>query len=152
MDKNEEDSRWVREIVPVLNEGYQVKIPFQGTSMYPFIVGNRDQAVLASVARRKLRRGDICLYVRSDGTHVLHRIHHIKNKDYFMLGDAQTSLEGPIEEARLVAYATSFIRKGRELSCHAIGYRLLTQLWLALRIFRPVIFKITYKIRDIFKI
>lgn len=130
---------WSNAILPLLKNGHELKLPLSGKSMYPLLLGGRDEAVIKSTDNMKLKRGDIVLYRRENGTHVLHRIHHIKNKSYYMLGDAQTWIEGPIDETQVLAVAVNIIRKGRVISCSGKIYRLVSELWLLLRPMRPLI-------------
>jgi hypothetical protein len=145
-------SKWSSEILPILKEGYSFKIPFSGLSMYPFIAGERDEAVIACALGKRLKRGDIVLYVRDDGFHVLHRIHHIKDGSYYMIGDAQTVIEGPIKAESILAVATAIVRKNKTISCDRLDYRVLSGIWLLLRPFRPLIFRAVSKLRGILKI
>lgn len=134
--------QWSSAILPILDDGQNLKIPIKGLSMYPLLVGGRDEVLITTVLGKKLKRGDIVLYVREDGTHVLHRIHHLKNKKYYMLGDAQTWIEGPIKEEDVLAVATSVIRKGKMISCSQYGYRIIAGLWLLMRPLRPQLLRI----------
>lgn len=139
--------QWSSAIIPFLDEGHQLKIPLSGLSMFPLIVGGRDEAVLSAVQRRELRRGDIVLYVQADGTHVLHRIHHIKNNEFYMLGDAQTWIEGPIRRESILAVAVAVIRKGKTISCKRMDYRAFSALWLLVRPLRPAVMHVAIRLR-----
>lgn len=130
---------WSNAILPILKEGHELKLPLSGRSMHPLLLGGRDEVLIKSADNMKLKRGDIVLYCRDDGTHILHRIHHIKNKSFYMLGDAQTWIEGPINETQVLAVAVNIIRKGRTISCNGKIYRLVSELWLLLRPVRPLI-------------
>jgi hypothetical protein len=130
---------WSSAILPILKEGHELKLLLSGRSMHPLLLGGRDEVVIKLIDNMKLKRGDIVLYCRDDGTHVLHRIHHIKNYSYYMLGDAQTWIEGPIDDTQVLAVAVYIIRKGRTISCKGKTYRLISELWLILRPVRPLI-------------
>lgn len=134
--------QWSAAILPVLRQGYSLKIPLSGTSMYPLLLGGRDEAIISDVKGKKLKRGDIVLYRRQDGTHVLHRIHHIKKEAYFMLGDSHIEIEGPINKKEILTYASAVVRKGQEINCNRYYYRLASAIWLILRPFRPVILRL----------
>lgn len=140
--------QWSTAILPILDEGHNLKLPLEGLSMAPLLVGGRDEVLIATVSGRRLKRGDIVLYVRKDGTHVLHRIHHIKNKMYYMLGDAHTWIEGPIKEKDVLAVTTAVIRKEKMILCSRYGYRILAGLWLLLRPARPLIIRTIAKIKS----
>lgn len=135
-------SQWSSAILPMLDEGRNLKLPLSGLSMSPLLVGGRDEVLITSVLGKKLKRGDIVLYVRKDGTHVLHRIHHVKSNMYYMLGDAHTLIEGPIKEEDVLAVATAVIRKEKMILCSQYSYRIISALWLFARPLRPIILKI----------
>lgn len=140
--------QWVPVFVEMLKEGQKLKIAPHGTSMYPFLISDRDEVVLI-IPNRALKRGDVVLYRRNNGIHVLHRIHHIKDGGYYMIGDSQTEIEGPLEKEQILAIAESIIRKGKQISCNDKGYLLLYGVWLRIRILRPMIIKAWLKIRKI---
>lgn len=142
---------WSSVLLPILSEGHYLKIPLSGTSMYPLLLGGRDDAIISSISGKKLKRGDIVMYVREDKTHVLHRIHHVKGTDCFMLGDSQTWIEGPIKEAAVLAIADQIIRKGRVISCNRLFYRFAVELWLLARPLRPSLLIFIKKSLIIFK-
>jgi len=139
---------WTAVILPILSKGYRLRIPLKGMSMYPLIVGDRDEAVISSIGGKKPVRGDIVLYVSEDGIHALHRIHHVRGRDYYMLGDSQTWIEGPIKEDAILAVATEIIRKGKRISCNNAAYRLFAELWLLVRPIRPGVLYIYRKFRS----
>lgn len=134
-------AQWSSAIMPVLAAGHTLRLPFAGLSMFPLLVGGRDEVIIAAASGRHLKRGDIVLYARKDGTHVLHRIHHVKNSMYYMLGDAQTWIEGPIREEEVLAVVTELIRKEKTIRCSERGYRFISELWLLVRPIRPQIIK-----------
>ncbi|MEQ8174750.1 MAG: S26 family signal peptidase [Syntrophomonadaceae bacterium] len=140
-------SEWSSAILPILEQGHTLKMPFSGLSMHPLLVGGRDEVLLESVSGRKLKRGDIVLFVQEDGTHVLHRIHHIKNNTYFMLGDAQVWIEGPVPADKVLGIATVLIRKNKMISSRRIDYLIISHLWLLLRPVRPMILKAIKRLR-----
>lgn len=142
---------WSPAILPLLGEGHKLRIPLDGLSMFPLLVGGRDEALLSAIQGRKLRRGDIVLFVQEDGAHVLHRIHHIIENDFFMLGDSQTMIEGPVRRENVLAIAESLIRKDKTISCSHPVYRFAGGLWLLLRPFRPYILRILLKLNRLLK-
>jgi hypothetical protein len=132
-------AEWVAVIKPLLDKGLELKLSPSGLSMYPFIVGGRDEVMLRSASQKAPVRGDIALFSRADGLHVLHRIHHVKNGSFYMLGDAQTGIEGPVERNSIHAIAVAIIRNGKEISCDNRFLNFLVSVWLLLRPVRPAI-------------
>ena len=137
---------WAPAVMPLLLEGHQLRIPLSGMSMYPFIVGGRDEVLLTSVSKKKPKRGDIVLYARSTGKHVLHRIHHIRSEGFYMLGDSSSEIEGPISPKDVLAVTETIIRKGKQIHCRNLVYRIISEIWLLLRLLRPMIIKIANKL------
>lgn len=118
----------------------------QGSSMFPFFMGNRDVLYIARV-NEPLKRGDIALYRRDDGTYVVHRVYRVKtgspNISYFMLGDHQTWIEGPLSEKQILGVVKYYERKNKKIVCSEnVRYRLLWNIWLLLRPVRPLLLKI----------
>ena len=62
-----------------LDQGGTFSLTITGTSMFPFIVGNRDKVTLSPITG-ELKKNDLPLYRRSNGAFVLHRIVKV-NKD-----------------------------------------------------------------------
>ena len=135
-------SVWFPAIVPLLREGYQLKICPEGRSMVPFLTGGRDYAVL-SVAdgAYRFRKNDVVLYIVEGGIHVLHRVCRIDKDGIFTLGDALTSVEGPFQRSDILASADYIIRKGRRIDRRNRRYLFLVSIWRLLRPLRPLIIK-----------
>lgn len=140
-EKNISAVQWSSAIIPLLEEGYDFKMPLEGLSMYPLLIGGRDEVIITTVLAKNLKPGDIVLFVRKDGTHVLHRIYRIKNKMFYLLGDAQTYIEGPIKEEDILAITVAIIRKGKTILCSNYFYRIISSLWMFLRPLRLIILK-----------
>ena len=47
---------------------------------------------------------------------VMHRIYNVKNEEYYLIGDAQTVIEGPIQREQIFAIIIKVKRKGKWLS------------------------------------
>ena len=137
-------------MLSMLEDNQTLKISPEGSSMCPFFFGGRDDVYLKQ-PHFPLKRGDIALFQREDGKQVIHRIHHLgKNADkrfYYMIGDNQTWIEGPIAEDEILAKATQIMRKGKLIDCQSNRlYRLTVAIWLILRPFRPKIMHLWSKL------
>lgn len=140
-------------ILSLLNDVTVIPITPIGNSMFPFFHGGRD-TLFVKKAIHPLKRGDIVLYQREDKTYVVHRIHHVINKDnhleYYMLGDHQTWIEGPLLPSSVHGVVSYYKRKGKIIDCTANKtYKLLWQIWMFLRPIRPLCLKIWGVIRRI---
>lgn len=142
---------WIPVMLELVNEGKLFKLSPKGISMYPLLVGRRDSVKLKKI-EFPLKRGDICLYRRDNGTYVLHRIYKVdyKKREYYMVGDYQRKIEGPLREEQMLAVAVYIIRKDREVSCNNKHYKFWSSLWLILRPVRPIILKIYDILKRIF--
>ncbi len=133
-----------REYVSVLKglveEGKEVGMVIWGSSMTPFLIHNRDKIYFAA-PDRPLRRGDMVFYQRASGQYVMHRICKVKQDGYYMVGDAQTQLEGPIGETQIFAGITKVERKGKVLTPGSFWWRFFAGPWLVLRPVRPLILR-----------
>ena len=127
------------DIERLLAQGQSIQIQPQGYSTYPMFVPGRDEAVIEGVENAELRRGDVVLYRRTSGILVLHRICKIGQDGFYMVGDNQSEVEGPLERSQIKGILTGFVRKGKYRSVKNPVYRLASGLWLFLRPIRPVL-------------
>ncbi|MBE5936668.1 MAG: hypothetical protein E7265_01405 [Lachnospiraceae bacterium] len=137
-----ENTGTLSKIISMLGDEQYYKISPNGYSMFPFFSGYRD-ILYVSKPDYPLKRGDIALYVRNDNTHVVHRIHHVNfnndNREYYMLGDNQTFIEGPISETQIIGVVKKINRKGKEILCDSSKlYITLWKIWIFLRPIRPL--------------
>lgn len=135
----------MQDIEKLLEEGRAVQIKPNGYSMYPLFVPGRDEAVIAPADAGKLKRGDVALYRRDGSILVLHRIWKRKGDQFYMVGDNQSEIEGPLRGGQIRGELVEIIRSGKRFSVKNPIYRLLSGFWLFLRPFRPVISKAAAK-------
>lgn len=127
---------WMEMSKELLKEGKKVKIVPKGNSMFPFWASERDSIIIGKI-ERELKRGDIVLYRRKNGIHVAHTIYKIDKGRFFMLGDSQTDIEGPLEREQIIGLVEAIVRKGKTIDCNNLWYKILHNSWLRLRIIRP---------------
>lgn len=139
-----------QDIEQLLREGKTIQLFPEGYSMYPMFVPGRDEAVIAGVKPEKLRRGDVVLYRRKMGILVLHRLAKKDACGFYMVGDNQTMLEGPIASEQLCGILVGFIRKGHYIKVSNPCYRLLSGFWLRIRPLRRPIQKSAAAIKRLF--
>ena len=129
-----EDKRRVLEEV-----GVYVSTPL-GKSMRPMLRGGRDN-ILVEKPTGRLKKYDVALYARKDGTHVLHRVVRVRENDYAMRGDNCDYTEFGITDEDLIGVMTGFWRKNRFVTPDNRRYRLYVRLnhatyplrWLRIR-------------------
>ena len=129
------------DIEKLLRDGHPIRLKPQGYSMYPLFISGRDEAVIAPCSTDSLHRGDVVLYRRDQSILVLHRIWKIKKDGFYMVGDNQTVIEGPLRPDQIRGRLIACCRNGREFSTRNPFYRMLAGFWLAFRPFRPLAHK-----------
>lgn len=139
------------DIEALLAEGKSIRIHPQGYSMYPLFVPGRDEAVITPTGGRRLRRGDVVLYRREGSILVLHRIWKRREDSFYMVGDNQSEIEGPLKEEQIKGILYQVIRRGKSFSVRNPLYRLPAAVWLFLRPFRPFLSNIIAGMKKILK-
>ena len=103
-----------REYVGMLKElteeGKEVSMLVFGSSMAPFLIHARDM-IYFKKPDRELQKGDIVFFRRKSGQFVMHRIWKIRPEGYYIVGDAQTQIEGPVKREQIFALITKVRRK-----------------------------------------
>lgn len=130
------------DIEQLLKDGHPIQIKPQGYSMYPLFVPGRDEAVIEPVQPEDLRRNDVALYRRDGSILVLHRILKVTADGFYLVGDNQSEIEGPLRPDQFRGRLTTVIRNGHVISVRNPVYRMLTFLWLFLRPVRPFFHKL----------
>ena len=123
----------------LLAEGKVLRISPRGYSMYPLFVPGRDEALIAPIETKELRRGNVVLYRREQGILVLHRIFKRDREGIYLVGDNQKEIEGPLPPEQMKGILIGVIRKGRQFSTRHPIYRIFSEIWLLCRPFRPMI-------------
>lgn len=126
----------------ILECGKELAIPVSGGSMRPFLVGGRDYVMLAECRGRKMRSGDVVLYRRADGKYILHRICRRKDREYYMAGDGQNVMEGPVFESQIQAVAVKFLRKGKWEEPGEFPDWFFRHIWIHIFPLREVVFRL----------
>lgn len=138
-------------ISELLEHGQNSRIAVSGGSMYPFLRDRIDSVEFTKGSFEQLTKGDIVLIQRANGCYVLHRVYSKKKECFFMVGDAQQCIEGPLYPEQLLAVVTAIWRKDKRIACSKMWWRLLSGLWLYLRPFRYSILRVYRKIRKLLK-
>ena len=125
------------DIEKLLAGGSSVQFKPQGYSMYPLFVPGRDEAIVVPANPELLKRGDVVLYRRDGDILVLHRIWKRKGEKFYLVGDNQKEIEGPLRPDQMKGILVQIIRKGRSFSTKNVLYRFFAALWLLLRPLRP---------------
>lgn len=137
VDTNE----YVSVLRELAEEGRVVSMLIAGSSMSPFLCHNRDY-IYFTKPDRELRRGDMVFYQRDTGQYVMHRIYKRKKDGYYMVGDAQTQIEGPLRGDQIFARITKVKRKGRIIEPGNFWWEFFEHVWIRIIPLRKVIEKL----------
>lgn len=134
-----------REYVSVLKElveeGHQVSLLISGSSMSPFLCHHRD-TIYFKQPDRDLKVGDMVFYQRRNGKYVMHRICRIRPEGYYMIGDAQREIEGPLQREQIFALITAVERKGKLIRPGDFWWEFFARVWLRVIPLRGLISRI----------
>lgn len=126
-------------LLGLINDGTDVTFTVTGQSMQPTFYNLKDTVVLTKCDPFSLKRGQIPMYLRENGQHVLHRIVKVHKEHYDMCGDHQYEIEHGVPKNAVLCVVKSFTHKGKSVSCNAFGYRLYSFFWcLCIPLRRPV--------------
>lgn len=125
----------------LLKEGAELPLVISGGSMLPFLAPGRD-SVMLKAPDRPLKRGDIVFYRRRNGAYILHRLLRVRGDSCWMVGDAQTIIEGPLDRSCIFAYVTRVQRKGRVEKPGTFWWIFFEHTWLAMLPTRHVIMRV----------
>ncbi|HIZ13328.1 MAG TPA: S24/S26 family peptidase [Candidatus Mediterraneibacter stercorigallinarum] len=130
MDVKQVDTReYVSVLREIAEEGKVVSMLIAGSSMAPFLCHNRDY-IYFTRPERELRRGDMVFYQRDGGRYVMHRIYKIKPDGYYMVGDAQTQIEGPLRRDQIFALIIQAKRKGKMIRPGDFWWEFFEHVWI----------------------
>lgn len=137
VDTNE----YVSVLRELAEEGRVVSMLIAGSSMSPFLCHNRDY-IYFTRPDRELRRGDMVFYQRDTGQYVMHRIYKKKTDGYYMVGDAQTQIEGPLRRDQIFALIIKVKRKGKIIRPGNFWWEFFEHVWIRIIPLRKVIEKV----------
>lgn len=129
-------------IEEILDQGQSSRITVTGSSMYPFLRDGIDSVEFSKAGFDSISRGDIVLIRRRDGAYVMHRVLRKEDGSFYMVGDAQQWIEGPLHSDQLLALVTAVYRKDRKIVCRSTWWRTLSSIWLLMLPCRHIVFKL----------
>lgn len=124
-------------LTALADRGESVSLPVTGSSMTPFLIPGRDQICFRK-PEGPLKRGDMALFQRRNGAYVMHRICRVDPAgQYYLVGDGQQEIEGPVAPEQIRGIVTRVCRKGVWLGAESFWWRFFAGPWLWLRPLRP---------------
>ena len=131
-----------KEYVSMLREltesGKEVSMLIAGSSMSPFLIHERD-SICFKKPDRTLRRGDMVFYQRPGGQYVMHRIYKVSAEGYYIVGDAQQDIEGPVKREQIFALITKVRRKGKWIAPGDFWWEFFEHVWIRMVLVRRLI-------------
>lgn len=121
----------IPEIASLIEEGIKVKFIPTGSSMHPFINGDKDSVVL--VPPEEIRKGDAVLAKTGD-IYVLHRITCLNGDNITLMGDGNICGVEKCKRTDVIALVAEIVRGDRRINCRSNIYALRVWAW---RILRP---------------
>lgn len=125
----------------MIEQNTDVSIVISGNSMSPFLVNQRDVIYLSKI-NRKLKKGDLVLYQRLSGQYVVHRIVKVKKSGYYLAGDNQIAIEGPILDKQIFGLVTKVKRKGKWIEAGNFWWEFFEHVWIWVLPWRMIILNI----------
>lgn len=129
----------------MIEQNMDVSIVISGNSMSPFLVNQRDVIYLSKI-NRKLKKSDLVLYQRLSGQYVVHRIVKVKKSGYYLAGDNQIAIEGPILDKQIFGLVTKVKRKGKWIEAGNFWWEFFEHVWIWVLPWRMIILKIYKKV------
>ena len=115
----------------------EVYVTVNGTSMEPFLHDGQDSVIFSDLPK-KLRRGDILLFKRKNGSFAMHRVYSIgKNGSVSFLGDNQSVVEKDISPEDILLYVPEVIRNGKKINCTRGFWRSVMTFYMKVRVKYP---------------
>ena len=134
----EVDTReYVTALKEMVEQGMEVSMTIFGTSMEPFLIDKRDK-IYFQKPEGKIKKGDMVFYRRESGAYVMHRVMKIKKHQYYLAGDHQTFLEGPIGAQQIFAKVVAVERAGVWLTEKDRLWKFYADWWRRLFLIRKV--------------
>ena len=121
----------VDDLMPLIQErlaaGQSVRFSPRGISMLPMLRQGTDSVVLSPVPET-LKKYDLPLYRRDDGTYILHRV--VAAGDvYTCVGDNQFKQETGVRHDQMIGLVTAFYRGETYHAVTEPAYRLYCRFW-----------------------
>ena len=109
-------------------EGF-VFAEFTGTSMNPLLKQGRDKVLIKKPVKR-LKKGDVALYKRKDGSFVLHRVYKVLQSSYVFWGDNHFILEYGVRDENVLGVCTGYYKGEKFISFDkSFKYKIYKSFW-----------------------
>ncbi len=125
------DREIIGEVLRLVEEGVSVKLPVNGVSMLPFIVGGRDSVILRKPEDPKV--GDVVLALVDGQHYVIHRVIKIEGEQVTLMGDGNIAGTEMCNLSDIRALATHVVKgKGNQRYLYSDKRMFLANVWMRL--------------------
>lgn len=119
----------VKKMEEILAETGELFTTASGVSMLPCIRPKLDMLHLAK-PEHDIKKYDVLLYKRKNGTYILHRVMEVKSDSYVLCGDNQWVLEHGITDEQVLGVLRGFYRGKKYIDCQKNHlYHFYVKLW-----------------------
>lgn len=126
--KTIDTNAYVSVLQDLIADGREVSLLISGSSMEPFLKHQRDY-ICFRAPDRELAAGDMVFYRRENGQYIMHRIYRVAEEGYYLVGDNQVEIEGPLDRSQIFALITKVKRNGRWLTPEDRSWKFFARLW-----------------------
>lgn len=134
----------------MLSSGGTVNFNPNGTSMLPTIMNHGDRVVIVK-PKSRLKKYQLPLYRRSDGSFVLHRIVRVYADTYSACGDNQWHMEHGITDKQIIGVVTHIVRKGKKIDVNkSLLYKIYVVIWVNIMPIRHIVIGGFRKLKNLF--
>ncbi len=125
----------LNEVRQLVNEGHPVKLRVKGSSMLPFIVGDRDDVLITKSAT--YRKSDIALAEVGKDHYVLHRLISVEgcqpDDKVILMGDGVLKNQEHCRIKNIVGLVTVIYRNGKPVDAYCRSERMIYHIWKGLK-------------------
>ena len=111
-----------------IKEHGQMVITPVGVSMWPMLRYRRD-TVFIEKPKGRLKKYDLPVYRRSNGSLIMHRVIEVYPDSYTMCGDHQVNPEPGIRDDQIIAVVKGFYRDEKYISVDDERYKKYCRFW-----------------------
>lgn len=145
--KTVDTNEYISVLKELTDSGKEVGVLIAGNSMSPFLRHQRDYICFKRLDRMPVK-GDMVFYQRKNGQYIMHRIYKVKDEGFYIVGDAQMEIEGPVHREQIFAVVTRVKRKGKWIEPGDFWWEFFEHVWIRIVPMRRLIRR-TY--REIYK-
>ena len=117
-------------IEEVMRFNGKIRLTVTGMSMYPLLRNRLDSVLLKKAG--DIKKYDILLYTREDGSYVLHRAVKINEKTVDIIGDGESRIEKDVPKEKIIAFVEEIKRGKKIIKTNSLLYKLYCRLWTLL--------------------